>query len=131
LNPHQPEISDLVVQHDPETLKRLPVNKREYWGFSKDSPMCERYASSSEFRATDGFLESAAVDRMMLAVHWKCSAWPKSFITGIACSGLCAPRLTLCGRMAPQDQSGLSTSGADRLHHSLVGGTYSLAAEKR
>jgi hypothetical protein len=27
LNPAQPEITDLVVSHDPATLERLPVNK--------------------------------------------------------------------------------------------------------
>jgi hypothetical protein len=28
-NPSQPEITDLIVQHDPRTLERLPVRKHE------------------------------------------------------------------------------------------------------
>ena len=28
-NPLQPEITDLIIQHDPQTLKRLPVRKAE------------------------------------------------------------------------------------------------------
>ncbi len=81
-NPHQPEISDLVVQHDPETLKRLPVNKREILGVFERFSNVRAIRVIERIRATDGFLESAAVDRMMLAVHWEMQRLAEEFYHG-------------------------------------------------
>jgi SAM-dependent methyltransferase len=81
-NPAQPEISDLVVQHDPKTLERLPVNKQEilkvFEGFSnlKAARVIEKIP------ATNGFLDPKAVDRLMLTVHWEMQRLAEEFYHG-------------------------------------------------
>jgi SAM-dependent methyltransferase len=81
-NPTQPEISDLVVQHDPKTLIRLPVNKSEIAG------IFERFANKKALRvieqipAKDGLLDPMAVDRLMLAVHWEMQRLAEEFYHG-------------------------------------------------
>jgi len=81
-NPNQPEISDLVVQHDPKTLKRLPVNKQEILGVFEKFFNTRAMRVIERIPAADGFLESAAVDRMMLAVHWEMQRLAEEFYHG-------------------------------------------------
>ena len=81
-NPEQPEISDLVVQHDPKTLKRLPVNRQEILGIFEGFSNTRALRVIERIPATDGFLESAAVDRMMLAVHWEMQRLAEEFYHG-------------------------------------------------
>jgi len=81
-NPQQPEISDLVVQHDPKTLKRLAVNKREILGVFEKFSNTRATRVIEQIPATDGFLESAAVDRMLLAVHWEMQRLAEEFYHG-------------------------------------------------
>ena len=81
-NPAQPEISDLVVQHDPKTLIRLPVNKSEIAG------TFQRFANKKALRvieqipAKDGLLDPMAVDRLMLVVHWEMQRLAEEFYHG-------------------------------------------------
>jgi SAM-dependent methyltransferase len=81
-NPAQPEVSDLVVQHDLKTLERLPVNKKEI------ARIFERFANRKALRvieqipAKDGLLDPVAVDRMMLTVHWEMQRLAEEFYHG-------------------------------------------------
>jgi len=81
-NPAQPEISDLVVQHDPKTLERLPVNKPEILA------IFERFQNKKALRAIEcipakeDFLDPIAVDRLMLTVHWEMQRLAEEFYHG-------------------------------------------------
>ena len=81
-NPLQPEISDLVVQHDPESLRRLPVNKQEILRIFESFSNKKAIRVLAPLRAEDGFLDPAAVDRMMLAVHWEMQRLAEEFYHG-------------------------------------------------
>jgi len=81
-NPAQPEISDLVVQHDPKTLERLPVNKQEILQIFKDFSNQKAARVISQIPTTNGFLDPKAVDRLMLAVHWEMQRLAEEFYHG-------------------------------------------------
>jgi SAM-dependent methyltransferase len=81
-NPAQPEISDLVIQHDPNTLERLPVSKSE---------ICKPFEATGNRRALrvideipelGGILDPVAVDRLMLTVHWEMQRLAEEFHHG-------------------------------------------------
>ncbi len=63
-NPAQPEISDLIIQHDPATLARVPVRKRDVL------EVFARFRNKQAMRVVealpehDGFLDDAAVLQM-------------------------------------------------------------------
>lgn len=81
-NPAQPEISDLVIRHDPETLQRLPVSKPEILR------IFERFQNKKALRAIEripakgDFLDPLAVDRLMLTVHWEMQRLAEEFYHG-------------------------------------------------
>jgi SAM-dependent methyltransferase len=66
---HGPEISDRIIAFDPRTLRRLPVSKRA---------VLEAFLAEGNRRAAriveriperEGFLEEAAVDRLLVSAH--------------------------------------------------------------
>jgi len=82
LNPAQPEITDLIVSHDPATFGRLPVNKNH---------VLETFASFHNHQAIDavraipdrdGLLDPRSVDRLMLTVHWEMQRLAEEFFHG-------------------------------------------------
>jgi SAM-dependent methyltransferase len=81
-NPAQPEISDLVVRHDPTTLKRLAVSKGEtlriFEGFSNKKAL----RVIQQIPAPGGLFEPKAVDRLMLTVHWEMQRLAEEFYHG-------------------------------------------------
>jgi SAM-dependent methyltransferase len=81
-NPLQPEISDLVVQHDPKTLERLPINKREILGIFENFSNRKAIHVIEQIPAKDGLLDPIAVDRIMLAVHWEMQRLAEEFYHG-------------------------------------------------
>ncbi|HWZ99467.1 MAG TPA: class I SAM-dependent methyltransferase [Candidatus Dormibacteraeota bacterium] len=81
-NPLQPEISDLVVQHDSKTLKRLPVDKREILRVFENFSNRRAIRVVEQLPAKDGFLDPIAVDRLMLAVHWEMQRLAEEFYHG-------------------------------------------------
>lgn len=81
-NPAQPEISDLVVQHDPKTLERLPVNKKEVLQIFEKFSNHKAVRVIEQMPATNGFLDSKAVDRLMLTVHWEMQRLAEEFYHG-------------------------------------------------
>lgn len=81
-NPDQPEITDLIVQHDPCTLRRLPVRKQEaVESFS-------RFRNRQALRAVlalpeiDGILDDREIDAVLLAVHWEMQRLAEEFYHG-------------------------------------------------
>lgn len=81
-NPLQPEISDLVVRHDPKTLQRLPANKREILRIFESFSNRKAIRVIEQLTAQGEFLDPIAVDRVMLAVHWEMQRLAEEFYHG-------------------------------------------------
>ena len=68
-NPAQPEITDLIIQHDPRTLQRLPVCKEEL------VTVFSRFRNRQALRVirslpeNDGFLDAREIDALFLTAH--------------------------------------------------------------
>jgi hypothetical protein len=84
-NPDQPEITDLVVQHDASTLNRLRVSKQEV------AEVFSRFGNQKALRAVralpekDGWLDDREIDALLLTVHWEMQRLAEEFITVTAC----------------------------------------------
>jgi 2-polyprenyl-3-methyl-5-hydroxy-6-metoxy-1,4-benzoquinol methylase len=81
-NPSQPEITDLIVQHDARTLERVKVRKQDVLDtFS-------RYSNGQAIRAVEklpeksGFLDEKEIDRHLLKVHWEMQRLAEEFYHG-------------------------------------------------
>ncbi len=77
-----PEISDLIVDFDAQTLQRLPVPKQ---------PVVERFEQLGRPRAArivraiaerDGFLDPAAVDELLITAHYELQRLSEEFDHG-------------------------------------------------
>jgi len=81
-NPAQPEITDLIIQHDPCTLERLPVRKEEL--VTVFSRFCNRQALRvvRALPENDGFLDARAIDALFLTVHWEMQRLSEEFYHG-------------------------------------------------
>jgi len=81
-NPAQPEITDLIIQHDPCTLQRLPVRKEEL------VTVFSRFHNRQALRVVqslpedDGFLDPRAIDALFLTVHWEMQRLAEEFHHG-------------------------------------------------
>jgi 2-polyprenyl-3-methyl-5-hydroxy-6-metoxy-1,4-benzoquinol methylase len=81
-NPAQPEITDLIVQHDPRTLRRLPVRKQTLL------EVFSRFHNRRALRAVlalpeiDGFLDDRKIDVLLLTVHWEMQRLAEEFYHG-------------------------------------------------
>jgi hypothetical protein len=81
-NPSQPEITDLIVEHDPRTLDRVKVRKQDVLDtFS-------RFSNRPALRAVEqlpereGFLDEKELDRHLLKVHWEMQRLAEEFYHG-------------------------------------------------
>lgn len=81
-NPAQPEITDLIIQHDPTSLARLPVLKQDVLSvFSK-------FANRKAIRAVEalpdiaGILDDQAIDRILISTHWEMQRLAEEFYHG-------------------------------------------------
>jgi SAM-dependent methyltransferase len=81
-NPSQPEISDVLVQHDAKTLKRLPVNKQQILGIFAAVKNKKALRVVEQIPAKAGLLDPVAVDRLMLTVHWEMQRLAEEFYHG-------------------------------------------------
>lgn len=81
-NPAQPEISDLVIQHDPKSLARLPVNKPEILRIFERFKNKKALRAIEQIPAPDDMLDPIAVDRLMLTVHWEMQRLAEEFYHG-------------------------------------------------
>jgi SAM-dependent methyltransferase len=83
LNPAQPEITDLIVSHDPATLERLPVNK----SFVLDTFATFRNRQAIDvvraIPAREDLFDPQAVDRLILTVHWEMQRLAEEFFHGL------------------------------------------------
>jgi SAM-dependent methyltransferase len=81
-NPSQPEISDLIIDHDPVTLERRPVRKSEV------RAIFEGFGNSRALRVVDalpdrgGILDSSAIDRLFVVVHSEMQRLAEEFYHG-------------------------------------------------
>jgi len=81
-NPSQPEISDLIIQHDPVTLERLPVRKHDVRG------VLEKFRNRQALRVIDalpdraGILDPPAIDRLFVVVHSEMQRLAEEFYHG-------------------------------------------------
>ncbi len=81
-NPEQPEITDLIVRHNPLTLGREPVRKREVLKTFQEFGNRQAMRAVEKLPEWDGALVDAAVDRTMLAVHWEMQRLAEEFYHG-------------------------------------------------
>jgi 2-polyprenyl-3-methyl-5-hydroxy-6-metoxy-1,4-benzoquinol methylase len=90
-NPAQPEITDLVVQHDPHTLHRLPVRKKDVL------EVFSRFGNRRALRAVRalpenaGILDDREIDILLLTVHWEMQRLTEEFYHGQRVWGLLRP----------------------------------------
>jgi 2-polyprenyl-3-methyl-5-hydroxy-6-metoxy-1,4-benzoquinol methylase len=81
-NPAQPEITDLMVQHDPRTRERLPVRKHEL------VEVFSRFGNRKALRAVlalpdkHGVLDDREIDMLFLRVHWEMQRLAEEFYHG-------------------------------------------------
>ena len=90
-NPAQPAITDLIVQHDPETLKRLPVSTASV------IDVFSRFGNHKAVRAVralpgkDGWLDDRGVDAVLVTVHWEMQRLAEEFYHGHRVWGVLSP----------------------------------------
>ena len=81
-NPAQPEITDLIIQHDPRSLARLPVRKQDVL------TVFSRFGNRQAIRAVEalpdhaGFLDHLAIDRILVSTHWEMQRLAEEFYHG-------------------------------------------------
>jgi SAM-dependent methyltransferase len=81
-NPAQPEITDLIVQHDPQTLARVPVRKQDVL------EVFGKFGNRKAIRAVeglperDGWLDEKEIDRLLVRTHWEMQRLGEEFYHG-------------------------------------------------
>jgi SAM-dependent methyltransferase len=81
-NPGQPEITDLIVQHDAGTLERRRVRKQSV------IEVFSRFGNQKALRAVralpekDGWLDDREIDALLLTVHWEMQRLAEEFYHG-------------------------------------------------
>jgi SAM-dependent methyltransferase len=81
-NPAQPEITDLIVRHDPRTLERLPVRKQEVLDVFSRFENRQALRAVEALPAPGGFLDRREIDRLFVAVHWEMQRLGEEFYHG-------------------------------------------------
>jgi 2-polyprenyl-3-methyl-5-hydroxy-6-metoxy-1,4-benzoquinol methylase len=81
-NPAQPEITDLIVQHDPRTLKRLPVRKQEILDTFLQFQNRKALQAARALPERSGFLDDHEIDVLFLTVHWEMQRLAEEFYHG-------------------------------------------------
>ena len=77
-----PEISDLVVAYDPETLARLPVRREQVLGELEAQRMPRAVRIVSSWPHERGVLDAAHVDRVLLTAHHELTRLSEEFRQG-------------------------------------------------
>jgi ubiquinone/menaquinone biosynthesis C-methylase UbiE len=81
-NPDQPEITDLIVRHDPVTLERLVVRKQDVLEVFASFQNRQALRAVEALPARDGILEPREIDRLLVAVHWEMQRLSEEFYHG-------------------------------------------------
>jgi len=87
-NPNQPEITDLIVQHDPDTRRRLPVRKRELLEIFSRSGNRKALRAVRALPEKAGVLDDREIDMLLLTVHWEMQRLAEEFYHGHRVWGL-------------------------------------------
>lgn len=154
-NPNQPEITDLIVRHNPRTLEREPVRKQDVLEVFRRFGNRQAVRAVEKLPEWDGVLVETAIDRTMLAVHWEMQRLSEEFyhgdrvwevlraavatlrkigflekirITDVGCGVGYTPRL-LAAKVAAREQ-GLEFTGVD-LNSALIREATRLAEAER
>jgi hypothetical protein len=94
LTEEQPEITDLIVSHDPVTLERLPVHKESVLDTFGSFQNRQAIAVVRAIPDHNGFLDRVAVDRLLLTVHWEMQRLAEEFFQGHRVSELLGTVIT-------------------------------------
>lgn len=81
-NPAQPEITDLVIQHDPHTLRRLPVRKADLVALFSKFHNRQALRVIRALPENNGVLDDRAIDALFLTVHWEMQRLSEEFYHG-------------------------------------------------
>jgi SAM-dependent methyltransferase len=81
-NPAQPEITDLIVQHDPVTLQRIPVRKQGVIDIFTKFGNSKALRAVEALPARDGWLDDKEIDALLLTVHWEMQRLAEEFFHG-------------------------------------------------
>ena len=81
-NPAQPEITDLIVPYDPQTLARLPVRKTEVLKTFAAFHNRQAMQAIQNLPERNGLLDEPAIDRLMLIVHSEMQRLAEEFYHG-------------------------------------------------
>ena len=81
-NPAQPEITDLLVRHDPHTLERLLVRKQDVLDVFAKFHNRQAVRAVQELPAQDGVLEAREIDRLLVRIHWEMQRLGEEFYHG-------------------------------------------------
>jgi SAM-dependent methyltransferase len=81
-NPAQPEITDLIVRHDPRTLERLPVRKQDVLDVFASFQNRQALGAIETLPAPDGILDAREIDRLFVTVHWEMQRLSEEFYHG-------------------------------------------------
>ncbi|HEX2875052.1 MAG TPA: class I SAM-dependent methyltransferase [Polyangiaceae bacterium] len=94
----QPEISDLVVAYDAETLARLPVQRDEVLAELERHGMSRAIKIVSAWPHEGGFLDPDFVDRVLLTAHHELTRLSEEFMQGRRMRRILAPLLATLRR---------------------------------
>jgi SAM-dependent methyltransferase len=81
-SPAQPEITDLIIQHDPQTLQRLPVRKAEVVDVFTKFGNRKACQAVEALPARNGILDDRAIDRLLISTHWEMQRLAEEFYHG-------------------------------------------------
>lgn len=82
MHSEQPEISDLVIAYDPETLERLPVGREQVLGELEQHGMARGVQIVSRWPHRGGVLDPDHVDRVLLTAHHELTRLSEEFMQG-------------------------------------------------
>jgi SAM-dependent methyltransferase len=81
-NPAQPEITDLIVRHEPHSLRRLPVRKRDVLDVFSGFHNRQAERAVLAIPDSDGILDERDVSALLLTVHWEMQRLAEEFYHG-------------------------------------------------
>jgi len=81
-DPAQPEITDLIVQHDPRTLRRLPVRRQELLEVFSRFRNRKALRAVLALPANGRILDDREIDVLLLTVHWEMQRLAEEFYHG-------------------------------------------------
>lgn len=81
-NPAQPEITDLIIQHDPRSLQRVRVRKQDVLEVFSQFRNRKALRAVRALPEKDGFLDDREIDALLVTVHWEMQRLSEEFYHG-------------------------------------------------